>query len=69
MWVEEEVEVKDKAEAAAEAAVREKDRGVWVAEKPPDRAANASAPVAGTGCRTRLGSPAMSANVPAAARP
>jgi len=65
LWVEEEVEVKDKAEAA----VREKDRGVWVAEKPPDRAANASAPVAGTGCRTRSGSPAMSANVPAAARP
>ena len=69
MWVEEEVEVKDKVVAAAAVAVREEDRGAWVAEKPPDRAANASARVAGTGCRTRSGSPAMSANVLAAARP
>ena len=64
-WVEGEVE------GAGEevAAVRDEDQGAWGEQKPPVQVANASVPVVGIGCLTRLGSPATIANARAVVLP
>ncbi|MBN1138245.1 MAG: hypothetical protein JXM73_16775 [Anaerolineae bacterium] len=69
LWVEEEVEDKDKAADEAVAVARGEGRAAWVAQKPPDRAATASAPTAGTGWLTKSDSPVTKSSAPSAAQP
>jgi hypothetical protein len=54
--------VEDRVEAAAGDRVR----AAWADPKPPVLEANASAPVADTGCRIRLEDHVMRSNVPSA---